>query len=931
MKLNPLNLKWIRLQNGKKNPLDAGWTKGRNVFQGEPTCSNWGILCGKVNNIVVIDIDSAKWKPDSCESMVDGVHPFVEKFGDFVQRFNTFTVRSASRGGHLYFKHDPDLKQTTCNHHQIDIRNGGGYIVAPGSSAYSKAIDAIGGYEIAYNSPIQPMPQDLKEWLMAEVVNKQYGKSSNVGKMTSKIIAKYKDKPTDNRIWNYNITDAHVLKIVDKLPKSYLNDYDDWLKLTTFFKILDKKHLWTQVCKRSSSYNESGNEVAWNSVDYINLNMVEHILIKADAGNGINYIKYKPTLIQNEQPTKVINRRKLGINESGEQVDFFAELGNHKFIVIKSDTGTGKTTATKKYLKNGLMTFTSIVSRRSLGMEQFRTFGEHELDCLYYEDVHYIKQGDNLITTIDSFHKCAHSIDFSSYDLFLDEFSSIIDYIIDSSTLKNKRVGLMKFLIQAMTQCKRVIMTDADISDNCFVFLKSITKDYIYVKNEFIHNKGVDAVEMTDEDQLIRRIKSLDKWILCCDTKSIADYIHAKLKDSDVKLYTSDNNEDMDMDKYDKLIYSPKIIYGLDSSMKREVFCYYKELTINPKRMIQQIARSRNITRVNYLFSKKKVQSPKYKTLDDTIKDMMETNEASIKEFGLLSGDEKLNELYVHLLSRIEFNEDAYRTNMFAHFRQLMERRGFNLIGDQYLYTKINKEDHMKTKAKLMQFKRDNFDTHSKQNKRINEYLNLPEEKMIEHMDLFLNKRELNEHFKICKFFFKSDSDILGRLKDSKDFNVKTMRSTEARIHFLNNLYKLVNDKHTDMRTRPEVITTATKVQSTSINKGFSLYFNTRLSNDFDLTTAYDCDRLINKIYSQLFRSVIVKQKGCSWVVNGKKKRGEKWIVDKKILATNKSIYDFRVVPTLQFLPIEGEESADISVVHKQISKVQKGIDTYFK
>ena len=91
MKLNPLNLKWIRLQNGKKNPLDAGWTKGRNVFQGEPTCSNWGILCGKVNNIVVIDIDSAKWKPDTCESMVDGVHPFVEKFGDFVQRFNTFT------------------------------------------------------------------------------------------------------------------------------------------------------------------------------------------------------------------------------------------------------------------------------------------------------------------------------------------------------------------------------------------------------------------------------------------------------------------------------------------------------------------------------------------------------------------------------------------------------------------------------------------------------------------------------------------------------------------------------------------------------------------------------------------------------------------------------------------------------------------------
>ena len=52
----------------------------------------------------------------------------------------------------------------------------------------------------------------------------------------------------------------------------------------------------------------------------------------------------------------------------------------------------------------------------------------------------------------------------------------------------------------------------------------------------------------------------------------------------DVKLITSDllPDEDVSLDKYDKIIFSPKVIYGLDSVMERPVYGLYKGKTILP-------------------------------------------------------------------------------------------------------------------------------------------------------------------------------------------------------------------------------------------------------------------------------------------------------------------------------------------------------------
>tara|TARA_R110002124_G_C8973954_1_gene515578 strand:- start:2985 stop:5909 length:2925 start_codon:yes stop_codon:yes gene_type:complete len=942
---NNLKLEWIKLIDNAKNPRQVGWSKtskGKHPYnpatnyKGEPTCRNFGNITGKQNNIFVLDLDTNKWDNEKCKAMAanNGIHPFLSKFGkDFGKDFNTYSVKTTSGGGHFYFKYDDDIaKNYSNNFHQIDIRSTGGYVVAPTSSVNGSS------YDVVLDTSIKKCPKILKDWIIDQIINKNYTtnnkyaptkKERKIKKTIKNINKKYKDTPCDNRLWLYNINDAEILRIVADLPDDYINNYGDWLKLTTFFKILDKKNLWTQVCKSGDNYNEYRNGLAWESCDAVNIEIVKHILITAHADWVLPYIKYKPILKETEKPTLIINRSKLGINESQKQECFFSKIKQNKFTVIKSDTGTGKTTAVKKYFKN--KKFISIVSRRSLGMEQYRTFNEYGLDVKYYENYWEMPQGCNFITTIDSFFKCCADIDFDEYYLFLDEFGSIVSYLIDASTpsITSKRTIFVQFALRAMKQSKKVIMADADINDSSLIFLRHITEDYLYIENTFVHNKDVKALEFSKENEMIARLKKLDKWLLCCDSKSLADNYFNILADPTIKLYTSDNNEELDMDKHNKIIFSPKIIYGLDSSMAREVFCIYKEHTINPKKMLQQISRCRNIIQLNYLFTKKKVMYPKYKNLDCCIARLMESNARSIKDFGF-STTEELNELYIHLLSRIEYNNDAYSTNKFAHFKLLLKQRGFIDI------TKYNKTDfdikkHKEISEQLKKERSDNFDPHTEQNKRINKYLCLPdEETIIKYKELFLDTGALREHFRICDYFLKTREHNLKKLQGAQDFNIKTLRSGKAQLYFLHKLYETFNKNHTDYTTRPEIITTTTDIQSQHINKGYELIFNTTLKKPYNLSSAYDCDRLINKIYTKLFRSVLVKLRGCSWNIDGKVKRGEKWILHKDIISGHKDIYNYRKTedknPVLEFLPEEPEPKPK-----KQIkATTQEEINSFF-
>lgn len=88
---------------------DYGWSKA----------TGFGIVSGKASGITVIDVD------DDMD--------WFKMFWDKYELEPTTRVCTPSGGLHLYFKHDPRLKQTQgFNGLSIDVRNDGGYIMAPG-------------------------------------------------------------------------------------------------------------------------------------------------------------------------------------------------------------------------------------------------------------------------------------------------------------------------------------------------------------------------------------------------------------------------------------------------------------------------------------------------------------------------------------------------------------------------------------------------------------------------------------------------------------------------------------------------------------------------------------------------------------------------------------------------------------------------------
>ena len=148
-----------------------------------------------------------------------------------------------------------------------------------------------------------------------------------------------------------------------------------------------------------------------------------------------------------------------------------------------------------------------------------------------------------------------------------------------------------------MKECKQFICVDADISNISVNYAKYTGRDFKIIKNNYTHNANVNAEEIDNLQDFLNKVYEEKKYIICCDTRTNAIYLYEMLNGKNDKaiLLTGDMDEYYKLDDYDRVIFSPKIIYGIDSSIERTVFCYYKTHVINPSQMLQQICRTRKI------------------------------------------------------------------------------------------------------------------------------------------------------------------------------------------------------------------------------------------------------------------------------------------------------------------------------------------------
>ena len=877
------------------------WSKDKTI---ENKCGV-GIPCGKINNIVVVDLDDYKW---------DEEHSFIKTFGRDYSQFNTYTQKSCGGGIHLFFKYDTDLYNKNCSN-GIDILSdidaygeyAKKYVVGTGTTIRFSEKDKkkygttkdYGTYSVLVDKPIIECPENLKKWLLDNCYSEEDKKRTTKSRQKREI-----QVSNEEGYYKFNLADAKIRLILDKLYKKepkYFTEYRvkkhwGWLVFTTAMKSLGAYDIWDEYSKKygGEKYDKNENTKIWNGLKKFNeFNCFNHILSLIDERTLLDYVKYKPCHLP-----------KITFDKEGE----WDKLGKHiklnieDDIAIMSGTGTGKTTIVKKDILPNTK-FLSIVSRRTLAYEQYKIFSEDQIDLLWYEhfEGQFIPKNNNVVIQIDSILKLSHYLeDIGEYSIFLDEYSSLVEHLFRSPTLAGKRAMVFKIFTDLIKNARQVICVDADLNSYTMKLMKFCGREMSRYNNTYNHNQGVPCEEYFDIEEMIKVMKTKDKFLCCLDSarlgkaiveqhfNSVAlEHIDEKTIVVDGKemnkyelniyqdekgfiVYISAENDFMpNLDEWDRVIFSPKIVYGLDSTMKRDVFGIFKEHTISPRGMMQQIARCRDISKLHYIFFKKKFNEPKFIGIPDVEERNKKQDEMALWE---AICDKETCKFFMKTLSIMEFNEDCLNTNKFCHFKLLLKERGFKTIKSVVSQTKMSEVSKLEKKQKDNDV--DNFDKDKPMYQKVGEILKLPKEKWDDYCDLFVNQGSLQKFLNARKIMTASMDFINTKLNEKEEFNVLKVRSNDFKILLVSQFQKVCGcENKLDIVPKKELGSEDAKLWLEKFENMFRFRMTEekeitengekktiKVERKFDLTKKDECRMVMEKCFKKLYGSNIKKR-----------------------------------------------------------------------
>ncbi len=886
---------------------------------------NLGIPTGKKNNLCVIDIDAHKDKAEG------KVNIFLQKFGDDPQQwakvFGCPVIQSPSGGFHIYFQEELRVPQTQNDETNIDVRAEGGYIVAPGSVFKGNFYTLLAG-------DFEQIPK-MQEELIVFMETNHAGAKPKVKKV--KVL---KDEKTgdeviveeicgcDQSLYNYDYTDYMLNNIIDGLPDKYFNAHINFLVFTTAMKQIDRQDLWLEHCKKRSKHECEDVWMInfWDGIKdgHQRLYAFNHLLTNTEYKKDtirttLDYYKYKKTLPNMIKADEYIDRVKLGINENDEQEDYFKvcmsfdKKSHKKYYLFKSDTGTGKTTAFRRFIKNKGGQFISLVSRTTLGEEQYRTFMKDDIDCGYYEYESFNNPDMSYICQVDSILKMKWFLDngwLYNYTLFMDEFNSIIKYIFCSDTLTRSgiRMLVIETLIEMIKEARVVIMTDADISDIALNFLYnalgSTGREKIhFVQNTYNHNKGKPAQELFSLENVFEKMKDETEMLICCDEARnchlIKDELEQHENKKDKKILVVDRETEskfmsgLDLDEYDIVIYSPKIVYGLDSVRSRPVFCVYSEKTIDPKDMVQQINRNRNITKLWFYFSRKSCRDSEFNTFEDCVEDTLDIRDVCNKQDYLKQEINQLANDFITIFNMFKYNEDCYKTNPSAHFRVIIKDRGFKVntcvfqsnVKQLTEAQKISKEKRIDAIHKDLPFVKEQ-----------NEYYGIPEDKITDYAEIFLKSNHLSQFLHCRSFFYnkygteydpekkdwqdeytgkelmrliKQKNDMKKTIKEKEEFNIKKIKTASSKMIFIDKVRRECGVRN---RLSIEGFKIMKEEKAKEYLAEYKATFSSKSKSDENpFTTEKGIQKIMCSMYKNVFGCAPFSGKGEKQMIDGKR------------------------------------------------------------
>jgi hypothetical protein len=918
----------IKLTNGKV-PCNS-WTKKENqskTFKATKQ-NNVGIVCNETSNIFGIDLDFyTKEGKEPYDPINNPYHrSFISQFGEnFIERFDTFTQKTPNGGIHLLFKHEEGLFQTQNDKYKIDTRGGStnGYLVGAGSFVNGRE------YTIVNDTDIKPIPNNLRKFLHETLFIDENTSKSVGGSKGSKInkIVKSHAIPQD---YSYNFTEEEIRNIIDRLPRNYFTDFTKWFIFTSAMKQINRKDLWEEYSKSfgQSQYNEKQNNFYWNKANNQREDCLyfENLMKNAHCLDLINLTKYKPLPPRISKPDQVINMPFLTGNKCENSYENGFDYDAHNNIIIQSDTGTAKSSSFMEYISKSGEKFISVVSRIWLARQQYEDFAEKVENVDFYKyNIDNLNKG--LIICIDSIMKLkswAYSNEIQKRVVFLDEFNSLIEYCLDTTTMDNKRIQVFDFLVNDIfMKAKKIICVDADISDISMKFINYIKEKrsgFTYIKNTHIHNKGTPATEIFSKADLVKTIQKEDTYFVACDSKNEAKDLYQQLikvnPDKPIKLITAQDDKRAELDDYcdieqePRIIYSPKIIYGNDSNgfkgeFKRPVFCYYTGNTISPTAMFQQINRERKISHLYYCFENKEFTPLKFHNTKEVQKDIEEKQKEACEMIGRGHYSEEIEEMFINLYVDLIVKKDTYDTNKYVHFKLLLPQRGFvDTITEKKKTIKQNNQDKILKTMRINAFDKDNFNVADALNSDLNiDILKINNTNLIrKHKDLFIKSGKAENYLKQKLFYLSSEEHAENLLIGGNDIEFKKLDSKSAQVIYLRQVYKYLGYTPT-LNKCPE----QQEVSEHEILSGYKKYCRGTLK-DIDFNGEQDKLAFLFKITKSIL--------GDKFIDNKKRNRGGKRFVE----------YTFNNIKLN-----EVKEIADCKKVFEAPYPLTKDYNTYYR
>lgn len=842
----PIVLEWKDI---KKTPDDIA-----DIIRTNPGARRANIA-GKLNNIIVVDIDKPKGDEIAGAKFFDGLMEGNQK---------TLSFETQSMGRHYYFKYDDDIKDTMIRLKKIKMINGKPVLDELTKkivyNVYSIDILSNGKYAVSYDNiiddvPIQPLPKNIKDFIMStdNYKNRTNKKRNDTDKPEN---SKPKANITNNIHFRYKLED--VVDLLNKLPEKYYEDNQLWKNITSALKSANLHKEWEDFSKKSvTEYDDIKNNKIWlnNSlnIDLTYLNIVaknEGIKTKLKVSRWCDKLDLFTTTPNETRHVEYVELVKT--KEKPEIQDF--NYDRHPYILIKSATGTGKTQCTSELITKirGEYNYKvlSIVSRISLA-EQHKTNFE-KIGIVSYQDIEPKDYGKykNLVIQIDSIvHLKVEWL--KNTIVYLDEINSLLDYVLNSSTLVNKRLDVYNKLCMIVKSASYVIGVDADLSDIVTMFFKNLKiKPYI-IHNTFKNAKG-NVTQYLCEHKLIAdmkaKLKRGEKFICCFDSLRYQEIVVEELRqyckrmkldrEKDFLMYSSKDGDDASLkdvkeswdDKY--VFYTPKIVYGVDFVPKQAmpVYAFFKCTSINPLAFSQMVSRCRKISHLRYFIEERNhnLQFTCAEDIKDHYKDVLtyindftkaiEENDKKKKpkkkkygavtyyDYDLNTGDiVNLASTFDDMFWKQQYYNGVMRSAMNYHFQSILKEKGYNIsVNEMKGQHKINfnelKEDIKEATGETIKtiIEESDDDELTAGQKKIKAsiekranilHINIDNDKYNEELT---DDRQFVTHLNICALLNTKHDDKLYQ-KMFEDFGVQNITSNANKIKLINEVRKIFN------------------------------------------------------------------------------------------------------------------------------------------